>query len=641
MADNPKSGWFAGPSGENSDAFAEVLRKIYQDYVYWRRNYFPDDGVIVDSHAKRESEPFWDEFGDRLTDLLAKLKADFPFYSPRYAAHMLSEQTLPSIAGMFAGLLYNPNNVSSEAAPVTVQMEIEVAKMISDMLGYGPDAWGHLTSGGTIANIEALWAARSTLFLPFVVRDVAQGMELDVPERDMDDRGLLALSPQRALRSLQDCFAVAAPQSGIGVADIYRRMRESKFNVAEHGLGSVLAHLDTSLVVIAPETHHYCIPKALDLLGLGRDALVRVPVDSNFMMRSEDLRRAVDEVESEGRTILAVVVVAGTTEEGSIDPIHEVVGVREVNEQSGRQSFWIHADAAYGGYLRTMTVPERIGLGSPTTEVLIDGERREIEIFLPLGSACDALESLGSCDSVAIDPHKLGYVPYPAGAVCFRSDLVKPVLRQDAPYIEGEMESPTRERRSKAIGVYVLEGSKPGMVAASLWLSHKLIPLDSNGHGRLMQETVRNAGELYTLLKDFHEISRGQKVRAVPLCPPGSNIVCFTFVPLDRKMPLNELNEANQALYERFTISETGSDIHHQEFFVSRTVLRHNHYRWETVEGFLKEIGGTQKEFEECGTFLLRSVLMNPWYSDAKKRGRYYVSEFVAELYRQANDIFC
>ena len=58
-------------------------------------------------------------FEDRLIELLAALKSDCPFHSPRYAAHMVAEQTLPSIAGYFAGMLYNPNNVSREAAPVT------------------------------------------------------------------------------------------------------------------------------------------------------------------------------------------------------------------------------------------------------------------------------------------------------------------------------------------------------------------------------------------------------------------------------------------------------------------------------------------------------------------------------------------
>ena len=150
------SGWFAGPKAENGEWFSDTIRRIIQDYHAWRRNYFPEDGVVVDSSLRRVSEPFQDAFEDRLLELLARLKADFPFHSPRYAAHMVSEQSLPSIAGYIAAMLYNPNNVSSDAAPVTVRLELEASQMIARMLGYGPDCWTHLTSGGTLANLEAL-----------------------------------------------------------------------------------------------------------------------------------------------------------------------------------------------------------------------------------------------------------------------------------------------------------------------------------------------------------------------------------------------------------------------------------------------------------------------------------------------------
>ncbi len=632
MLNEISHGWFAGPSGENADRFAKVLTDIYDDYVYWRRNCFPEDGAIIDSLAKRASEPYWDDFSDRLTELLGRLKEDYPFQSPRYAAHMISEQTLPSIAGMFAGMLYNPNNVSSEAAPVTVQMEAEVCQWICRMLGYGDESWGHLSSGGTIANIEALWAARSVLFLPPLVRDVAEKLSLDVPERSATDRELLAMAPSQSLRSLHDCFSVAS-SSNIATRTVLDAMRTSEFNVVEQGVAYVTNKLEADLIVLAPETCHYCIPKALDLLGLGRHAISYVEVDRQFRMRGDALRAKVEEAERASKTILAVIGVAGTTEEGAIDPFHEIVSVRDENESAGHQSFWIHADAAFGGYLRTMVVPERIGLGDAMSEVQVDGRRMMIDAYRPYGSACDALESLGECDSIAIDPHKLGYVPYPAGAVCYRSNLVKPVLRQNAPYIADEAGPPSEERWSKSIGVYVLEGSKPGMVAASLWLGHTLIPLDNQGHGLLMQETVRNAGELYTLLVEYPVLARGIRVRAVPLCEPNSNIACFAFVPLDSKRTLAEINAANAAVLDSFS---KGKDAQSPDYFVSRTVLHADRYGWQTASAFFERIGCTEQEYVDSGAFLLRSVLMSPWYSRAKKRGKYYLSDFVAALYAEA-----
>ena len=94
----------------------------------------------------------------------------------RYQGHMLWDQALPAVIGLFAGMLYNQNNVAAEASPVTTRLEIEVGNDLCRMLGYPVPKegkppkpgravpWGHITSGGTVANIEALWAARNLKF---------------------------------------------------------------------------------------------------------------------------------------------------------------------------------------------------------------------------------------------------------------------------------------------------------------------------------------------------------------------------------------------------------------------------------------------------------------------------------------------
>ena len=229
--------------------------------------------------------------------------------------------------------------------------------------------------------------------------------------------------------------------------------------------------LGSSPVLLIPESHHYCFEKALDVLGLGRRSLVSVRVDQNFRMRPDELEAALDATDRQGRHVLAVVAVVGSTEEGSVDPIDRVEAIRAAREHAGRPSFWLHADGAYGGYLRAITVPARRGLGVPVTTVRVAGALRDIALTLPEHGECAALEQMPRCDSVTIDPHKLGYIPYPAGAICFRSNLVKPLMRQAAPYLEDAPVDLDSERRSEAVGLYVLEGSKPGASAAAVWLS--------------------------------------------------------------------------------------------------------------------------------------------------------------------------
>lgn len=631
--------WFAGPKAENGEWFADTLRRIAQDYYGWRRNYFPEDGVVVDSATRRANEPFVDAFDDRLIELLARLKNDFPFHSPRYAAHMLAEQTLPAIAGYLAGMLYNPNNVSNDSAPVTVRLELEAASMIARMLGHPTDAWAHLTSGGTVANLEALWVARSVRYLPLVVADMRDALRLP-PDPALGPRASWArVPPDAALAAFARVFDDALARDGRAPASVRRVIDAylaSPANVVEHGLERVLASVNSRPALLLPETHHYCFEKALDVLGLGRRAIVPVRVDHEFRMDVADLSRRLDALEAEGRHPLAVVAVVGSTEEGAVDPVDRILALRERREREGRATFWIHADAAYGGYLRTMTIPKRLGLGEPRTTVRLGGVPREIPLHLPEHHACDALERLGECDSITIDPHKLGYIPYPAGAVSFRRNLVKPITRQAAPYLESAPADVHAERTSDAIGVYILEGSKPGAAAAAVWLSHALIPLDTSGHGVLIRETVRNAAELYALLENLPALApdAAGPARAVPLCAPASNIVCYAFRAAGPSS-LARLNAANRAIYDRFSISP-GERVQEQRFFVSRTVLSASQYAPATVASFLERLGVTREDYEREGVFLLRSVLMNPWYALAKRRDRFFLSELALELYRVA-----
>src|SRR5262249_41955193 len=172
MSADKIAAWFLGPKAENAEWERQMISHILEDYFHWRRNYFPADEILVTEHMRREQFDFHDRLAQQLDEMLAGLRAPFPFYSPRYNAHMLSEQTIPSVLGYLAGLLYNPNNVTPESAPVTLRWELEVGADILKMLGFNPPppqgaftkqefGWAHVTSGGTIANIEALWLARN------------------------------------------------------------------------------------------------------------------------------------------------------------------------------------------------------------------------------------------------------------------------------------------------------------------------------------------------------------------------------------------------------------------------------------------------------------------------------------------------
>ena len=80
---------------------------------------------------------------------------------------MLADTSLPALVAYFATMLYNPNNIAWEGSPVTTAIEIQVGRELAGMIGYGSSpeelaaTWGHITSGGTLANLEAIWIAKA------------------------------------------------------------------------------------------------------------------------------------------------------------------------------------------------------------------------------------------------------------------------------------------------------------------------------------------------------------------------------------------------------------------------------------------------------------------------------------------------
>ena len=89
-----------------------------------------------------------------------RLHHNYPFFHPRYAGQMLKPPHPVAMVGYVAAMLINPNNHALDGGPATAQMEKEVVAQLAAMFGYGPSTSGHLTSSGTIANLEALFVAR-------------------------------------------------------------------------------------------------------------------------------------------------------------------------------------------------------------------------------------------------------------------------------------------------------------------------------------------------------------------------------------------------------------------------------------------------------------------------------------------------
>lgn len=101
------------------------------------------------------------EIRETLLELADKLKGNYPFHSPAYAGQMLKPPHELAWAAQALTMLINPNNHALDGGPPTSEMEKEIIPKFGSMFGFEMPVLGHLTSSGTIANLEALWVARN------------------------------------------------------------------------------------------------------------------------------------------------------------------------------------------------------------------------------------------------------------------------------------------------------------------------------------------------------------------------------------------------------------------------------------------------------------------------------------------------
>ncbi|MCX6136342.1 MAG: aminotransferase class V-fold PLP-dependent enzyme [Ignavibacteriales bacterium] len=109
-----------------------------------------DDSLCVDDNRAAAA----------LSALEKRLTENYPFFHPRYAGQMIKPPHPIAAAAYMMAMQINPNNHALDGGPATAKMELEVVADIAAMFGF-PQHLGHLTSSGTIANLEALWVARS------------------------------------------------------------------------------------------------------------------------------------------------------------------------------------------------------------------------------------------------------------------------------------------------------------------------------------------------------------------------------------------------------------------------------------------------------------------------------------------------
>jgi glutamate/tyrosine decarboxylase-like PLP-dependent enzyme len=640
---------FLGSYAENNELLEKVLVELLRDHVYWRRNIHPEDRpqIPVLADTGPEYRRFVGRMKTELHGLTARLKNSAPFFNPRYIGHMASDLLLPGLIAQLVTTLYNPNHVTDEASPVTLPLELELGRQLAAMFGLNTDpgrepcAWGHATSGGTIANDEALWYFRAVRYWPLAAASAMRQADFDPGEPRHGPSGFLQATDQ-ALFNLSIDTVIRLRRELLAAVDRKldrrdaRRLARAIENERVEVLGMAefqIRHPDLgSPVVLVPDTAHYSWEKALKLLGLGSAQLEAVAVNERMRLDAAALDRKLADLHDRGRPVLAVIGILGTTEFGSIDPIHEIVAARQRWRRQGLE-FAIHVDAAWGGYLASM-------FHRPDGTLLDHAEMRSSFHLFPSEPVYKAFAALRHVDSITVDPHKLGYVPFGCGAYVARNRGMTDFISQKAAYVFDEQESASNseyERRFRNLGQYILEGSKPGAAAAGAWLSHRVLPLDADHMGRLCAETVRNCEYFFEHIDQLRDELDGVARVVLPF-EPDTNLICLAINPVGNRS-LARMNSFGRKLYAHLGVGEE-VDIHSREFFGSRTLVHRDKLGAEAADRIMAELDLDPATFveepddpdeQDDSIFLLRHTLMNPWLS-GREEGLNYLDRYCRYL---------
>jgi glutamate/tyrosine decarboxylase-like PLP-dependent enzyme len=270
------------------------------------------------------------------------------------------------------------------------------------------------------------------------------------------------------------------------------RTAHAGVDVRKQGLGAITAPLR----FYASEEVHSCIQKALELLGHGADALVKIPVDARYRIRVDVLTQRIAADRQAGFKPTVIVATAGTINTGAIDDIEAIAALCR------HEKLWLHVDGAIGAVL-TASAQQRA-----------------------------KVSGIEQADSVALDLHKWLHVPFEAGCVLMRDTAQhRNTFALTPEYLK-------HAERGLAAGAhwfseYGVQLSR-GFKALKVWLSFKEHGIER--YGRLMDRNIAQAAELAALIVGAAELEL--------LSPVELNIVCFRYRgAVSGDKALNALNE--------------------------------------------------------------------------------------------------
>ena len=317
-------------------------------------------------------------------------------WSTQYMPHLHSPSLLESIACELIIASYNDSMDSWDQSPAATEVELAVVRQLCSLVGYGAHSDGVFTSGGSQSNLSAITGAR----------------------------------------------------------DAWCR-RHLSWDVKKHGNPREYSRLRLYTSAIS----HFSMEKSCHLLGLGYEAVVKLPVDDMCRIDLDKADGIIARDVAEGRLPFCIVATIGTTDYGSVD---DLAGLRKLADKYGAH---LHADAAYGsGALMSRRYRERIG-------------------------------DLSLADSVTVDFHKMFLLPISCSAILVKDASLLDCFSLHADYLNREEDE--EEGYVNLVGKSIQTTRR----ADALKVAFSFLVRGRRGFEEIIDTVIGNADHLYRMLE--------------------------------------------------------------------------------------------------------------------------------------------
>jgi len=271
------------------------------------------------------------------------------------------------------------------------------------------------------------------------------------------------------------------------------------------------------MVLYASNQIHSSIQKAVEILGLGSDALRLIPVNDNFQVDLDLLKRIISQDRHQGLKPFCVVGAAGTTNTGAVDDLNALGDICQ------QEDLWLHIDGAFGAWAVLAPHAKNKGVG------------------------------LERADSLAFDLHKWIYLPYEIGGILVRSEQAhrKAFSLTPAYLSHGEDQLAMTGGDLPWFSDYGFQLSR-GFRALKAWMAFKEYGREKLG--RLIQQNINQVHYLAELIEASPELEL--------MAPVSLNVVCFRYIkPGMNDAWLDELNTKILAALQGQGIAAPSSTI--------------------------------------------------------------------------------